>query len=364
MLNPTAPAEYRCDYGGVCIHAVGTPREQFKGKGKFLEPDCDNKCGDGRKGDLTGWVHIGKMCVSDMDCSLSGVCNDDGKCDCDPWAEGVDCSYLKFAPVDRSRLGYLHEKHSSWGGSVVRSKDGEYNMYVSENVCEDSAEPNRKRCGWKDQDTMHTRISRATSSNVDGPYEQSEDDSDTDDGIEGRNPSVHVSPKTGDWHLYSEPGPKGGSSLRMISKDEGASWKNPTSVSPRKNPGPLLKEDGSTVLFYTAEGMDLPFPTCSNHGISMTLCPEDVNEHCKSPRDDDPVFEHAGDDPHVFRDHRGNHHMLFNALPYRCQPKFEGGGHAWSEDGGVTWSTPRVGAFDSTVKFTDGTEMKCERSSR
>ena len=56
--------------------------------------------------------------------------------------------------------------------------------------------------------------------------------------------------------------------------------------------------------------------------------------------------------------------MLFNALPYKCVPKYQQGGHALSSDG-VDWSSkPRVGAYDTTVQFTDGTSMKCERRER
>jgi hypothetical protein len=56
--------------------------------------------------------------------------------------------------------------------------------------------------------------------------------------------------------------------------------------------------------------------------------------------------------------------MLFNALPYKCVPKFLQGGHAWSKDG-INWSAnPRVGAFDTTIQFTDGTSIKCERRER
>ena len=35
----------------------------------------------------------------------------------------------------------------------------------------------------------------------------------------------------------------------------------------------------------------------------------------------------------------------------------------WSRDG-VTWSEPRVGAFNTTVNFTDGTSMTCQRRER
>ena len=62
----------------------------------------------------------------------------------------------------------------------------------------------------------------------------------------------------------------------------------------------------------------------------------------------------------MFQDHRGNFHMLINALPGGCQPKLQQGGHAWSKDG-IVWSEPRVGAYNTTVEFTDGSSMTCVR---
>ena len=85
------------------------------------------------------------LCREDADCSLTGVCAPNGKCECNPWATGADCLYLKLKPVDRLRLGYLDEDHSSWGGSVVVSKsDGRYHMFVSEITCREDSDA-RKR---------------------------------------------------------------------------------------------------------------------------------------------------------------------------------------------------------------------------
>jgi hypothetical protein len=108
--------------------------------------------------------------------------------------------------------------------------------------------------------------------------------------------------------------------------------------------------------------MDVPSPTCATAGIAVTRCPSD-DAPCARPTDA-PVFVHAGEDPHVFADHRGHYHMLFNALPRRCVPKFEQGGHAWSVDG-VRWEPhPRIGAFNATLRFTDGSSVRCERRER
>ncbi|KAL7539341.1 hypothetical protein ACHAXR_009225 [Thalassiosira sp. AJA248-18] len=352
VRNPDAPLEYRCDAGSVCIMAVGTPKEQFKGDGEYHDDTCDNRCVDARNTSLIG--SVGGKCTSDMDCSLAGVCLPNGKCECDPWTEGPDCSYLKFAPVDKSRLGYVNEHHSSWGGSIVQGSDGRYHMFTSEIICKEDPDV-RKRCGLNNWET-HSRIARVTSTDIGGPYERM----DVVLPPEHHNPSVHVSPKTNDWHLFSISGPTG-PIVRMISSDEGQTWGIPMAISPRQNPGPLMKDDGSTYLFYRADGMDLPSPTCSNEGISFQICPSDT-ESCNTPNDT-PIFGHTGEDPSVFADHRGNYHMLFNALPYKCVPKFQQGGHAWSTDG-INWSTPRVGAFDTRIQFTDGSSIQCERRER
>ena len=107
---------------------------------------------------------------------------------------------------------------------------------------------------------------------------------------------------------------------------------------------------------------ELDTPTCSGEAIGMQRC-ESARGPCRGGEDGPPIFKHAAEDPSVFVDTRGNFHMLVNALPYACVPKTNQGGHAWSKDG-VTWSEPRVGAFNTTVSFTDGTVITCERRER
>ncbi|KAL7455459.1 hypothetical protein ACHAWC_007028 [Mediolabrus comicus] len=353
VRNPDAPPEYRCDDGGVCIMAVGTPKSQFKGKGVYYDDSCDNQCGDGREGQRNSWIANGKRCNNDWDCSLAGTCSPEGICQCDPWADGVDCSYLKFQPVHRNKLGYLDEQNTSWGGSIIQSEaTGMYHMYVSEILCKIDG---RTRCGLNAWQT-HSQVVETVSAEIDGPYQRVK----VVLPPEHHNPSVHVSPTTGHWHLFSISGPSGPIE-RVISQDEGKTWGNPMTISPEQNPGPVLMPDGSTRLFFRADGMDIPSPTCSDEGIGVQICPSET-EPC-NPSSDTPILAHTGEDPSVFVDHRGNYHMLFNALPYKCVPKFQQGGHAWSKDG-IEWKTPRVGAFDTTIHFSDGSSMKCERRER
>ena len=183
---------YRCDVGGgergVCL----LTEDNLK-YAKYADETCDGQCGttstarDSAKGGSF-------QCRDDWDCSLSGTCNEQGVCLCDDWAEGHDCSYLKLQPVDPMRLGYIHERHSSWGGSVVKASKSNidqdvtatssgskpmWHMFVSEIVCEEDDDGDshgegvytgKKRCGLEGWQTR-SRVVRAVSyRDPAGPY--------------------------------------------------------------------------------------------------------------------------------------------------------------------------------------------------
>jgi len=84
---------------------------------------------------------------------------------------------------------------------------------------------NRKRCGLSAWQT-HSRIVEATATEVDGPYK----------GLkqvlppEHHNPSVHITPTTGHWHLFTIGG-SAGPIERMVSTDEGKTWSNAMTIS-------------------------------------------------------------------------------------------------------------------------------------
>ena len=83
---------------------------------------------------------FGANCTQDdaLACSLNGVCDGSGSCVCDaPWGGGL-CERLIFAPGIETACGKLCAYHghlndtTSWGGSVVRGKDGTYYMFVAQ----------------------------------------------------------------------------------------------------------------------------------------------------------------------------------------------------------------------------------------
>ena len=193
---------------------------------------------------------------------------------------------------------------------------------------------------------------------------------------EHHNPTVQVSPG-GDgnsWNLYTIADWDGPVTV-TTSTDHGISWSTggddggggattEQTVMPHNNPGPVLNKDGSMLMYYRFE-TELEAPTCSMEAIGMQRCAS-ARGPCRGDANSGsskPLFKHTAEDPSVFVDVRGNFHMLVNALPYACAPKTNQGGHAWSKDG-VTWSEPRVGAFNTTVTFTDGAAITCERRER
>lgn len=292
-------------------------------------------------------------CSDDWDCSLAGTCAE-GACTCDAWASGADCSYLNFQPVDRSRLGYMDDQHTSWGGNAVLGSDDLWHLYVAEIAC--NSEDTGVRCGlggWQ----SYSQVAHAVSKNPDGPYTRRE----LILPQEHHNPTLQVSPVDGSWHLYSI-SQGSGPIVLSSSADEGKTWTSTTpgvQVSQYQNPAPVLMKDGSMTMFYRDDA-DLPEPTCSTESIGVQYCKSHA-AGCSGGFN--PIFNHTAEDPSVFIDGRGNWHMLVNALPHKCTPKYQQGGHAWSRDG-VTWSEPRVGAFNTTILFTDGTSMRCKRRER
>ena len=128
---------------------------------------------------------------------------------------------------------------------------------------------------------------------------------------------------------------------------------------------------------YYGAWSDLPTPTCSNESIGLQHCtsksggcdggsipcssrpPVNGNASAALCPGTDAVFGHTAEDPSIFKTKRG-FHMLMNAMPGGCHPQPSQGGLAWSRDG-IHWSEPRIGAYNETLRFLNGTMMQCRR---
>merc|ERR1719487_1697583 len=66
------------------------------------------------------------------------------------------------------------------------------------------------------------------------------------------------------------------------------------------------------------------------------------------------IFPDYAEDPHIYRDHRGNLHMVAHSLCMQWPNCTAVGGHAASEDDGMTWHYTGAAAYTTTVHFEDG----------
>lgn len=72
-----------------------------------------------------------------------------------------------------------------------------------------------------------------------------------------------------------------------------------------------------------------------------------------------PITKPENEDPAIFRDPRGNLHLITNVNTghSRCAANVPCGGHAWSADG-LQWSDVSVGAFGPVARMQDGSTRR------
>jgi hypothetical protein len=69
-------------------------------------------------------------CDSDLDCSLNGDCNSDGKCICDSAWTGPACAQLNLGKAPTTPALY-RDNTSTWGLSIIQDEDGNYHGFAA-----------------------------------------------------------------------------------------------------------------------------------------------------------------------------------------------------------------------------------------
>ena len=241
----------------------------------------------------------GAACRTDADCSLTGSCVA-SSCKCDAAWTGRACERLHLLPARRSALypagGHPTSLPSNrsfpWGGSIIKSKDGVYHLFVTEymNRCPMTYET------W----TLMSSIRHATSPSIDGPWQPKELVLEAAAGN-----AVVVEAPDGTYVMFftNVPDKRKLSLVRDCRSSNMSSWgpmrycAKPAdcgtglhlahsrsldgpwtvqldvvdhSISGTTNPGPLILPSGEMLLSYKGGGM---FPEATQ------LCPE---KHCRS----------------------------------------------------------------------------------
>lgn len=322
---------------------------------------------------------------------------------------------MQFLPAALEN-GYKVKGRGSWGGSVLRDGDT-YHMFVEEMTND---------CGLNTY-ARNMRIAHAVSSSPAGPYtpvdlvtsysastpHAARDPSDgswlvfmtgcgdevclpvkeCSDGLTWSNATMEPCPEAAsheslgvghaapctcpvagrpvpgpecsvDWGTNALRAPTAGGPWELIAPildaerpeklhDDGTPWVF-------ANPSALLLPNGTAMVMYRDFLQKLDFPATNVIGLAWS------DEGWRGPytRFQEKIFPDYAEDPHVYKDARGNLHMLAHSL---CDdwPRCDAvGGHAASADGGLTWRYSGPAAYTTTVAFEDGSEVTFARRER
>lgn len=345
---------------------------------------------------LLGLAHA---CSRDEDCSLNGICSPKGKCACDKGWIGADCGIVDVRPAHRnSGYNLTATGTSSWGSRIVQDPTDKslHHLFAAEFSHD---------CGL-DYWAPYSRIIRAESrTGPAGPYSFVAEIQPAF----AHNPTVIYSPADKLWLMYyigckqdvvadkctfnrftcgAGNQNNGESGLSVMSSadlkhwiphgqvfqgDNSSRWDadvtNPTafalhSAATCGHGGPSTKErdDPGMILVYRG----CPYDCGGAEQINVAVSPTGyLGPYTKIGPD--PIFTNGNEDPFVWRDKRGNWHMLLHSLEpeggFGNGPKV--GRHAFARDYKGPWTfVDRSLAFSTEVKYTDGSVVDFYRRER
>lgn len=358
-----------------------------------------------------GVPHGGAPCdpsLDGWDCSLGGTCNASSQCACDIQFTGPSCALFNLqAPVDdqAGTCGASFEGYHSWGGRpIFTAEDNKWHSSIS------------FLCHHKNLDSWTTASASAhfVADSPAGAYAWGPEQCP---GGEVCTPSVipwshntvfledpasepmgarfqiwHVGdgiapaadwapcfnysevgraraprPASNAWPRSSAPSP-GNAAYVAVSNSPAGPWTRALgngqvpinftgawTTALAGNPAPLLMPDGSYNLYFTAvpcpPNSGAKAPNCIAMATSTSGYLGPYQMHAAKR----PITFPESEDPSVFRDRRGNYHLISNINTFhaRCAEGVECGGHAWSRDG-ATFSNLTIGAFGPAITFKNG----------
>ena len=344
------------------------------------------------------------QCTTDEDCNLNGICSSSGSCTCDPGWRAYDCGALDIRPGPRnSGYNLTAQGTSSWGSKIIKDprQEGLWHAFLAEFT---------HGCGL-DYWAPYSRIVRAVSTTGPlGPYHFAAEVA----GTFAHNPTVvwsaadqeyllyyigclqEVKAKCTTKHFSCGPGNNnnGESGISVMSSPDLYTWTFKGQVFKGMNNGDW---DADTTN-------PSPFPlgdTAYNYGGTRDLQTSDKESHASSRillayrgchyncstghelislasapsyegpyvrlNNHKPIFHNPNEDPFLWRDKRGNFHMLLHSLEpdggFGDGPKV--GRHAFSRsvEGPWTFNNETL-AFSTQVAFDDGTSVDFFRRER
>ncbi|KAE8446957.1 hypothetical protein EG329_011439 [Mollisiaceae sp. DMI_Dod_QoI] len=315
-------------------------------------------------------------CTTNLDCNLNGICSPSTQtCVCDPGWTTPTCGALDLLPA-KLGSGYNHtaSNTSSWGSKIIHSPTNpkQLHLFLAEFT---------HHCGL-DYWSPYSRIIHATSLlGPLGPYTFEQEVV----GTFAHNPTVIWSPADEKYLLYyigcpvqvnaTCTGPSfscgpgnfinGESGISVLSSPDLWTWTPHGQVlmgsddeewdADITNPSPFplfSPSDKTQEMLLVFRGC--PYNCSGNELISLSTASSFLGPYTKLSS---PLFPEGNEDPFVWRDKRGNWHMLLHSLEadggFGSGPKV--GRHAFAEAMEGPWRFDNETlAFSTEVEFEDG----------
>ena len=325
------------------------------------------------------------QCTSDEDCNLNGICASNNTCECDAGWVAADCGQLDRRKATRgSGYNLTGKGTSSWGSKIVHDPHDQsvFHLFAAEFT---------HGCGL-DYWSPYSRVIRAKSTT--GPAGLYQFEAEIV-GTFAHNPTVVYSEANRLYLLYNigcsinvpdgcqyvnfSCGPgnnlngESGISLwsspdlyqwtshgQVLSGDRNGTWDTDTT---NPSPFPLFSwGDKSSEILLAYRG-------CPYNGgtelLGVASAPSFTGPYERASPN--PIFSWHQEDPFVWRDRRGNFHMLTHSvLPdggFGSGPNV--GRHAFARYWMGPWTfNDNTVAYNTTVEFTDGTTIIYYRRER
>ena len=351
----------------------------------------------------TDYPQGGGACATIADCSLGGECVSSA-CVCDAWWTGERCDLLNLLNAASDAQGMQIPGYYSWGGHALADAAGTYHGFFSF-MCRHAT-----LSDW----TTKSSIWHATAAAAEGPYALADmvaqpwsHNAMIAQTFDAAAPYVlyqlgDAATPAADWEpcynsseaavvAAAAAAAAAGTEVRAAPALRGGGAANSNSLyvrSARSLSGPWSTLDGNnTPLVFTFDGSWAtdtnganPAPFFFANGtvlmyFSANPCPPNwgntvPGNNCIGVARGDswagpfaalplPVTHPESEDAHVFRDPRGNFHLLTNVNNdhARCAAGVPCGGHAWSTDG-LSFSNLTIGAFGPYIRFANGSAWR------
>ncbi|OTA98790.1 hypothetical protein M426DRAFT_325691 [Hypoxylon sp. CI-4A] len=305
---------------------------------------------------------ITQGCTTDDDCSLNGICNlSPGKCDCDPGWKADDCGELDLQPATRW-TGYNYTNftqpdfystrgNSSWGGNIIQDRNDKdlFHLII------DQFAHGCGLSGWRPFSTVVRAESRTGPA---GPYHYADELM----GTFHHNVKVIWSPADQKYLMYTI-------GIETETPDTCRSYKWADNISVSSAPDIRGPWEPSKYLLDGTNPTPWPLWTEDNHTSEVILGVEDnfiyhANNFSSSydliksmPWNTSDYSDHWTEDPFLWRDKRGNWHILCHwmiDIAERGEKYPRVGGHLFSRELTGNWTFKLQAAYNTTVYFTDG----------